>query len=552
MGFDRFVKVHHHWIAGRNGRLLVIARSRRLLGRRRGLRRRIGMLDIAALASVVGPPGGSTGAHGFAEFIDGHFAGDDSLELILGGGEALVHELHVFVVDFFLFVVEDAAPFAVAVEDDALGFFVDGRGAFSPFHEFVRGHVGAGADVEHAVDKFVNRVAMNGHELFGLLSEHLLGVLGLLVVEVVLSREEIGIGLDHEVDVEEGRPTALLAGGFFLTPGRLGSKRDEECDQRDESQGERRNAATCESWPKDPTERSAQRMGVHSEISKWDRACLTSGVVWGGDGFSCAAIASCAVAARIESPSFHRYYMRAGIASCTSQRGIHGHKYLWNKMLTSPRLCIFDLDGTLVDSLRDIGESVNAALELLGLPPRDIEDYRFLVGEGVPVLCQRAIGETHPHLVERLSELARSIYRVRLIVHTKPYEGIAGLIHDLQGRGIRLAVLSNKPHDSTKRIVDAFWPAGTFRPVYGYLHYDLRKPNPLFARLICEQDNVSPRDTWFIGDTPTDIETSRRLGSTCISVTWGFRPREELSAAGATTLVDRPEQIAELAAQCAR
>lgn len=214
--------------------------------------------------------------------------------------------------------------------------------------------------------------------------------------------------------------------------------------------------------------------------------------------------------------------------------------------LRRPRLCILDLDGTLVDSLRDIAEAVNHCLELLGLPQRPIPDYRFLVGDGIPMLCRRAIGETHPALVDRLGELARARYRVAPIVHTRPYPGMNDLISALAAAGTKLAVLSNKPHELTVRVVDAFWPPGTFAAVVGYMNDERRKPDPTSARAICHQCGVTPAETWLIGDTPTDIETARRLGSTCVSVTWGFRPREELAAAGATTFADSPEDIQRL------
>src|SRR5262245_47153103 len=117
------------------------------------------------------------------------------------------------------------------------------------------------------------------------------------------------------------------------------------------------------------------------------------------------------------------------------------------------RLVVFDLDGTLVNSLRDIAESLNACLELLGLPQWPVDRYRYMVGEGVPMLCRRAIGDSHPQYLNRLIELARPRYRVRSIVHTQPYPGIADAVTSLRRQEIRLGVLSNKPHDMTSRMV---------------------------------------------------------------------------------------------------
>ncbi len=211
--------------------------------------------------------------------------------------------------------------------------------------------------------------------------------------------------------------------------------------------------------------------------------------------------------------------------------------------LPEPRACIFDLDGTLVDSLRDIGESLNFCLDLLGLPTHPIDNYRYMVGEGVPRLCQRALGQSHPHLVERLAELVRPVYRTRMTRHTRPYPGIPELIERLRRRGIRLGVLSNKPHDMTVRVVQTFWPDGTFDAVCGYLEEQHRKPSPFYVHGMCRELGVAPKQTWLIGDTPTDIETARAADAVGIGVTWGFRTRADLEAAGARLIIDHPGQL---------
>jgi phosphoglycolate phosphatase len=208
-----------------------------------------------------------------------------------------------------------------------------------------------------------------------------------------------------------------------------------------------------------------------------------------------------------------------------------------------PALCIFDLDGTLVDSLQDIAEAVNECLELLGLPPQPVDRYRFLVGEGIPKLCERALGHTHPHLVKRLAELARPRYRVRPLRHTRPYPGIVEMTGELRRRGFKLAVLSNKPHDMTVSMVRALWPDHTFECVQGYVDERHRKPDPYHALGICRELGVSPSDTWLIGDTPTDMETAHRSGTVGVGVTWGFRARADLADAGADCLVDAPGQL---------
>ncbi len=213
------------------------------------------------------------------------------------------------------------------------------------------------------------------------------------------------------------------------------------------------------------------------------------------------------------------------------------------KPLPTPAACIFDLDGTLVDSLRDIAEALNHCLELLGLPTYRVDSYRYMVGEGIPRLCQRAVGQTHPHLVNRLAELARPFYRSRLLRYTCPYRGVPELVARLRSRGVRLAVLSNKPHDLTLRVVHAFWPDHSFDAIYGYIEEEHRKPSPTYILRICRELQTAPADTWVIGDTPTDVEAAHAAGAVSIGVTWGFRTHADLVAAGADRIVARPEEL---------
>ena len=208
-----------------------------------------------------------------------------------------------------------------------------------------------------------------------------------------------------------------------------------------------------------------------------------------------------------------------------------------------PKACIFDLDGTLVDSLADIAEAFNDCLRLLGLPTHPVSDYRYMVGEGIPKLCERALGDTHPHLVQRLAELARARYRVRPMRHTRPYPGVVDLISRLHNAGVKLAVLSNKPHELSVRIVTAFWPNGCFGVIQGYVEEEFRKPHPHYALKICKSLGVPPAQTWLVGDTPVDVQTADRAGAVSVGVTWGFRTRQDLEAAGASRILDRPEEF---------
>ncbi len=208
------------------------------------------------------------------------------------------------------------------------------------------------------------------------------------------------------------------------------------------------------------------------------------------------------------------------------------------------RACIFDLDGTLLDSLRDIGESLNECLELLGLATFPIERYRYMVGEGIIKLCERALAGRHAELLPRLIELSRARYRTRPDRHTRPYEGVSQLVAMLRRGGWPLAVLSNKPHDMTTLLVQRFWPNGEFAHIQGYVAEAERKPDPTLALRLCERLKVPPGEAALIGDTPTDVLTAQRGGLVSLAVSWGYRPADELIAAGATIIFDHPGDLA--------
>lgn len=208
-----------------------------------------------------------------------------------------------------------------------------------------------------------------------------------------------------------------------------------------------------------------------------------------------------------------------------------------------PAAIVFDLDGTLIDSLADIGQALNERLALLGLPTRTLEELRYMVGEGLPKLCERAIGETAPELIPRLVDLARAHYRTRLTRETRPYAGVREMVSHLNQRQIPLAVLSNKPHDLSVRVVETLWPEQPFALVYGHDSEYPRKPDPGRLLNICAQLGVAAEQTWMVGDTPTDIKTALAAGAVPVGVTWGFRRREDLRDSGAEFIVDHPAEL---------
>jgi phosphoglycolate phosphatase len=203
---------------------------------------------------------------------------------------------------------------------------------------------------------------------------------------------------------------------------------------------------------------------------------------------------------------------------------------------------IFDLDGTLIDSLNDIGTSMNNALAAHGLPTHPIERYRQFVGEGVEVLTRKASGD-HPTLQPAVLATYRGLYAENLFGHTQPYAGIAELLATLDALPIQLAVLSNKPHVSTQRLVAALFHDVNFGAVYGQRVEVARKPDPAAALIIADDLGVQAQTCVFIGDSAIDMQTANAAGMFAVGVTWGFKTRDELLEFGAHAVIDTPHEL---------
>lgn len=212
-----------------------------------------------------------------------------------------------------------------------------------------------------------------------------------------------------------------------------------------------------------------------------------------------------------------------------------------------PRLqaAIFDLDGTLADSLADIAGHMNAVLRDNGLPELALDSYRDLVGGGVELLAERAKGNHSDSSIDvaTLVGAFRARYRAVPVRHTRPYPGMIELLDTLRSRAIPLGVLSNKPHALTRTVVSTLFSATLFAEVYGEREGRARKPDPSTAIDIAALLGHPPARCAFVGDTDVDIETAHRAGMHAVGVAWGFRPREELLAAGAHTIVETPADL---------
>lgn len=213
-------------------------------------------------------------------------------------------------------------------------------------------------------------------------------------------------------------------------------------------------------------------------------------------------------------------------------------------MLYNIKAAIFDLDGTLVDSLEDLADTTNTALEAKGLPTHPVGSYRYFVGEGIHTMLERsAPANTSSSELEELVSIARTEYSKHWARKTHIYSGILEMLSQLQSRNIPLAVLSNKLDDFTKAVVAHFFPANTFGVVMGSPKNGTAKPDPRAALSIAEKFGVAPEQTLFMGDTKVDMQTANNAGMVAAGVLWGFRPKSELEEHNAKIILEQPTDL---------
>lgn len=213
------------------------------------------------------------------------------------------------------------------------------------------------------------------------------------------------------------------------------------------------------------------------------------------------------------------------------------------------KACIFDMDGTTVNTLDSIAYYANAALRKFNLAPIETERYKILVGNGARKLTERMIKESggDAALHEPLLEYYNKTYDDGFLYLARPYDGICELLKSLKERGIKAAILSNKPNPTTVKIADSLFGSGLIDLCFGGRDGVPLKPDPTAVFEITEKLGVAPGECLYIGDTATDIETGKNSGIFSIGVLWGFRGREELEKAGADAIVSSPNEILLLA-----
>ena len=209
------------------------------------------------------------------------------------------------------------------------------------------------------------------------------------------------------------------------------------------------------------------------------------------------------------------------------------------------RAVIFDLDGTLSDSIHSIKYCADRALAPEGFGPFAEEDYKYFVGDGAANLIRRALvagGDREGVHFESCFARYKEIFAVDCMYQVAPYEGILELIQGFKQRGLKIAVLSNKPHAETIRVIETLFGKGCFDVIQGQVDGVPIKPDPAGAVRIMEALQVQPEEVLYLGDTATDMKTGKGAGAFTVGVLWGFRTREELVGAHADAIIARPAE----------
>ncbi|MDR1482810.1 MAG: HAD family hydrolase [Synergistaceae bacterium] len=209
------------------------------------------------------------------------------------------------------------------------------------------------------------------------------------------------------------------------------------------------------------------------------------------------------------------------------------------------RAVVFDLDGTLLNTLDDLADSANFSLSRRGYPIHETERYKIFVGNGVDTLMERILPENKrtPEEVACLMDIFAKRYAAHSLDKTRPYDGILKLLRALGEREIKTAVVSNKPDPATKQVIFHFFGEDTFDVVAGGGAGFPLKPDPALTVHTLSSMEIPPADALFVGDTMMDMRTAKSAGCVAVGVTWGFRTRDELLKNGADHIIGAPEEL---------
>jgi len=212
------------------------------------------------------------------------------------------------------------------------------------------------------------------------------------------------------------------------------------------------------------------------------------------------------------------------------------------------KIAVFDMDGTILDTIEDLRAAANHALAALGFPVLGIDAFRPCIGSGITMLLKRCLPYGHQidGNIEKMAMLYKSYYAEHATDFTKVYTGITEVILKMREAGIKIAVLSNKPHEFTVSLAQHYFP-GMINVAYGQRDDIPRKPNPAALDMILDEFGFTTADCLYIGDSDVDMQTAKNAGVTSVGVLWGYCPREEIEAVGASFIIDKAEDLLTIA-----
>lgn len=211
------------------------------------------------------------------------------------------------------------------------------------------------------------------------------------------------------------------------------------------------------------------------------------------------------------------------------------------------KLVIFDLDGTLVNTIADLADSVNYALQTLGYPAQPYEKFPYFVGNGIYKLIERALPpeSRDEQTIRSVKAVFMDYYMLHNTDKSTVYDGVGELLRALAGKGVALAVASNKVHEATVAMIARLFPGIGFACVLGQRDGVPTKPNPAIVAEILQTASATPSETLYVGDSGVDMQTAHNAGITAVGVTWGLRPVEELRQNAADIIIDSPMELLE-------